>query len=55
MTVTGAIFSLIALLHLARIALQWDATIAGWNVPMWLSWIAAPLAGFLGYSGLKRG
>ncbi|MBI2573845.1 MAG: hypothetical protein HYV78_00400 [Candidatus Wildermuthbacteria bacterium] len=55
MLIAGAIFSVIAALHLARIILQWDAAIGTWDVPIWLSWLAVPAAGFLGYTGLKQG
>ena len=52
---TGAIFILIAVLHLARIIWSWGATIGGWTLPMWLSWIALVVAAYLGYHGLKLG
>jgi hypothetical protein len=37
---TAIVFSVIGLLHLLRIILGWEAAIAGWTVPMWLSWLA---------------
>ena len=52
-TVVSVIFSLIAILHLMRIASGWEAEIGGWMVPMWLSWAVLILAGFLAYQGLK--
>jgi hypothetical protein len=51
--VTAVIFSLVALLHLARIGFGWSAVLAGWSVPMWLSWIALVVAGVLAYSGFS--
>lgn len=54
MTVSTAIFGLIAVLHLARVLLGWDAAIGGWEVPMWLSWGAVVVAGFLAYTGYKH-
>lgn len=51
MTVSTGIFALVALLHLARVLLGWDAVIGGWEVPMWLSWGAVIGAGFLAYTG----
>jgi hypothetical protein len=45
--VTAIIFSLVALLHLARIVFGWSAVIGGWSVPMWLSWIALIVTGAL--------
>ena len=49
-----ALFSLIGLLHLLRLILQWPAQIGGWNVPMWMS-VAALLAfGLLVYFNGKH-
>jgi len=52
-TITGAVFLIIAILHLLRIVNGWPADIGGFIVPMWLSWIAVLLAGYLAYHGLK--
>ena len=52
---TGLIFMIIAILHLARIILGWEAAIAGWSMPMWVSWLAVVIAGFLAYQGVKNG
>jgi hypothetical protein len=51
--VSGIIFLIIAFLHLLRIVLGWEAVIAGWIVPRWVSWLALIIAGYLGYEGLK--
>jgi hypothetical protein len=51
--VSAAIFSLVALLHLARVVFGWSAVIGGWSVPMWLSWIALIVAGALAYFGFS--
>jgi hypothetical protein len=45
--VTGCIFGVLALAHVARIFLEWPAQVAGWAVPMWLSWIAIVVTGAL--------
>jgi hypothetical protein len=50
----GAIFLLVAILHALRIFLGWEAVIAGWSVPMWASWTALALAGFLACSAFTR-
>lgn len=55
LTLTGAIFLLIAVLHLLRAIYGWDAAIGGWVVPLWLSWVALVVAGYLGYQGIKFG
>jgi hypothetical protein len=51
--VSAAIFSLVALLHLARVVFGWSALIGGWSVPMWLSWVAIIVAGALAYFGFS--
>ncbi|MBI2550499.1 hypothetical protein HYV83_04970 [Candidatus Woesearchaeota archaeon] len=52
-TVVGAIFSVIAVLHLLRAVLGWNAVIGSFAVPMWLSWMAIVVAAFLAYSAFK--
>jgi hypothetical protein len=49
----GAIFVLVALAHLVRALMDWPIVIAGWIVPIWLSWLAFVIAGALGYVGLS--
>jgi len=53
--VSGIIFTIVALVHLLRLALGWDITIGGWLVPMWVSWPGLIIPGILGYGGLKLG
>lgn len=50
---SGLLFSMLALLHLTRIVTQWDAVIIGWEVPLWVSWVALFIATGLAYHGLK--
>ena len=50
--VAGAVFVLVALAHLLRAVMGWPIVIAGWIVPMWLSWLAFVVAAALGYFGL---
>ena len=45
--ISGVIFGVIALLHIVRLVLDWPAQIAGWAVPLWISWIAIFAAGAL--------
>ena len=45
--ISGAVFGLMALLHIVRLLLDWPAQIAEWTVPLWVSWIAIPVAGAL--------
>ena len=51
--VTGAIFSVIAVLHLLRAVLGWNAVIGSFTIPMWLSWVAIVAAAFLAYNAFK--
>lgn len=53
--VTSVIFLIIFALHGARIFFGWDAMIGGWEVPMWLSWLAVAATGFLAYFGFSLG
>ena len=52
-TITVAIFTIIAVLHLARIVYGWEAMIGGWEMPMWVSWLAVLVAGGLAVKGWK--
>ncbi|OHA13605.1 MAG: hypothetical protein A3J10_00930 [Candidatus Sungbacteria bacterium RIFCSPLOWO2_02_FULL_54_10] len=54
MQASTAIFAVIALGHLARVIFGWDAAIGGWLVPMWISWAAILVGGFLAYTGYKQ-
>ncbi len=53
-SVVGIIFLVIAALHLVRILMGWEAIIAGWQVPLWVSGVAVVVAGYLGYQGIRR-
>ena len=41
------IFAFVALMHVLRLLLGWDATIAGTEIPMWVSVAALVIAGGL--------
>ncbi len=47
--VAAAVFGIIALLHLLRSIFSWEANIAGFDVPLWLSYIAVVVAGYLAW------
>ena len=51
--VAGVVFSVVALMHVVRVALGWQVVFAGWTVPMWVSWLGAVVTGFLAYQGLS--
>ncbi|MBI2176349.1 hypothetical protein HYU40_03295 [Candidatus Woesearchaeota archaeon] len=52
-TIAGVVFAVIAVLHLLRAILGWQAVIGSFEVPMWLSWVAAVVAAYLAYSALR--
>ena len=45
--ITGVVFAIVALAHVARLVLDWPAQVAGWVVPIWISWVAILVAGAL--------
>lgn len=45
--ISGALFGLIALLHILRLLRHWPAQIADWTVPISVSWIATLAAAAL--------
>ncbi|MBI2143453.1 hypothetical protein HYU20_03900 [Candidatus Woesearchaeota archaeon] len=53
LAVTGVIFLVVAVLHLLRAVLGWSAVIGSFEVPIWLSWVAAVVAAYLAYSALR--
>lgn len=53
LTVSGAIFAMIALLHLARILAGWPARIGTCDVPLWFSWVGGVIAGYLAFSAFR--
>jgi hypothetical protein len=44
---SGAVFSLVSLLHLGRLAYGWGFTIGPWSLPVGASWVGAPAAAAL--------
>ena len=51
--VTTLIFVIIAVLHLTRIFTGWEASMGGWTVPRWVSWVAFVGSSLLAYSGFN--
>jgi len=49
--VTGVIFAVIAVFHVARLFYGWEANIDTWEVPTWASIVGVAVAGFLAYNG----
>lgn len=51
--VAGVFFLLVALGHVLRVAFSASVVIQNTSVPMWVSWIAIVVTGFLAYEGLQ--
>lgn len=45
----SVIFGVIALIHLLRSIFSWPASIAGFNIPVYVSYIAVVVAGYLAW------
>lgn len=53
LAVSGTIFGVIALVHLARILAGWPIRIGACDVPMWFSWAGLIIAGYLAFSAFR--
>jgi hypothetical protein len=51
--VSGTVFAIVSLTHLARVVLGWDIVVGIYNIPSWLSLIAVVVSGYLSYSAFK--
>ncbi len=49
--VASAAFFIIAVAHLLRAIYSWEAVIDGVVIPLWFSWVAVVLAGYLSVRG----
>lgn len=49
--IASILFSVIAVVHLARGLQGWEAVVAGVEIPIWASWVAVVLAGYLASRG----
>lgn len=47
------IFGVVALAHLLRAVMGWPLQINDIMIPVWISYIAAVVSGYLAYSGYK--
>ena len=50
---TVVVFSLVVLGHLLRIIYDWELMVGGVQIPMWISWAAVLIGGYLDYQGFK--
>jgi len=51
--IVGVLCGLIALVHVLRIVLGWSVMVQDFSVPMWASWIAIVIMGYLAYEGFR--
>ena len=51
--ISGALFGVMAILHLLRWMLGLGAQISSWNVPVWLSVVFLVVAAWLSWENLK--
>lgn len=52
-TTTVILFAVVSSAHLFRVIFGWEVSIGGWQIPLWLSWIAFLLAGFLSWTAFR--
>ena len=52
--VAGVVFGLIALGHLLRVIFDLSLDVQGISIPMWASWLAIVVMGYLAYEGFRR-
>jgi hypothetical protein len=45
--ISGAVFGAVALVHVIKLFLDWPVQVAGWVLPIWVSWIAILAGGTL--------
>jgi len=51
--ISGTLFGLVALGHLLRLFRHWPVDLAGYAVPLWVSWIGVLLSGGLSVWALR--
>lgn len=47
--IAGVVFGIVAAAHLIRVFTGIDVAIAGWSIPLWLSWIGTAASAYLSY------
>lgn len=50
--IAGIVFGIVALAHLMRLFFGSNLNVAGWSIPLWLSWFGVVLATYLCYMSL---
>lgn len=52
-TTVAIVFSVIAVLQFARALQGWEAMVAGYTIPIWVSWAACFIAAYLAARGFQ--
>ncbi|MFB6181956.1 MAG: hypothetical protein ABEJ24_03595 [Candidatus Magasanikbacteria bacterium] len=52
---TAFLLTIAGLVHLIRAISGWEMQLAAWQVPVWLSWVLAIVAGCLAFHAWKFG
>lgn len=53
-TTAGTVFLIVGVVHLLRVVNGWPVSVSEYAVPMWFSWVAVLLTGYLSYYSLFR-
>lgn len=53
LSIVGIVLGLVALAHLIRLFSGVDVSIAGWDAPLWISWIGTIAAAYLSYMSFR--
>ena len=51
--VSGALFAVVAELHLVRVVKQLDIQIGDWAAPVWVSWVGTVVPTVLSFSAFR--
>jgi len=52
-SIAGGIFWGVAVMHAVRVWRGWEVVIGGWSAPLWLSALAAVIAGALAFTAFR--
>lgn len=48
--ITGALFAVLAVVHVVRLFYGWGISVNDTAIPLWVSWFGIALTGFFSYS-----
>ncbi len=51
--ILGCVLGIVSLAHLVRAVFGISLIVGGWSVPIWLSWLAFVVAGYLSYTSFR--